>query len=150
MNMSITDSSVISADAGVMVDNTDPDPEVPERARGPRRYPAKYKAKILDEYEGLSKGDKGALLRREGLYSSLISEWRKQRDRGGFQALARPSGRPRADVRDREIARLRREKERLESELDKAHKVIEIQGKLSALLEQIATDDATQSRGDKR
>lgn len=150
MNMSITDSSDVGADAGVMEDNTDPDPEVAERARGPRRYPAKYKARILDEYEGLSKGDKGALLRREGLYSSLISEWRKQRDRGGFKALAKPSGRPKADRRDREIARLKKDKERLESQLDKAHKVIEVQGKLSALLEQIATDDATGTGGDER
>ena len=150
MNVSMTDSSDASADAGVMEDNTDPDAEVAERARGPRRYPAKYKARILDEYEGLSKGDKGALLRREGLYSSLISEWRKQSDRGGLSALARPSGRPKADARDREIVRLRKEKERLESQLDKAQKVIEIQGKLSALLEQIATDDATGSGGDKR
>jgi transposase-like protein len=60
---------------------TNPDPEVPERARGPRRYSAKYKAQILDEYERLDKAAKGALLRREGLYTSLISEWRKQRDR---------------------------------------------------------------------
>ena len=143
MDTTITDSSDVSADAGVMEDHTDPDPEVAERARGPRRYPAKYKARILDEYEGLCKGDKGALLRREGLYSSLISEWRKQRDRGGLRALAKPSGRPRADARDREIARLGRDNERLESQLDKAQKVIEVQGKLSALLEQIATDDAT-------
>ena len=150
MDTTITDSSDVSADAGVMEDHTDPDPEVPERARGPRRYSAKYKAKILDEYEGLSKGDKGALLRREGLYSSLISEWRKQRDRGGFQALAKPAGRPKADARDRQIARLRRDKQRLESQLDKAHKVIEVQGKLSALLEQIATDDATRTGGDKK
>jgi hypothetical protein len=57
--------------------------------------------------------------------------------------LAKPAGRPKADTRDREIARLRRDKERLESQLDKAQKVIEVQGKLSALLEQIATDDAT-------
>ena len=150
MDMSITDSSDGRADAGAMDDNTDPDPEVPERARGPRRYSAKYKARVLDEYEGLSKGDKGALLRREGLYSSLISEWRKQRDRGGLSALAKVSGRPKADARGREIARLRKEKERLETQLDKAQKVIEIQGKLSALLEQIATDDATGSGGDKR
>jgi transposase-like protein len=150
MDMSITDSSDGRADAGVMEDNTDPDPEVPERARGPRRYSAKYKVRILDEYEGLSKGDKGALLRREGLYSSLISEWRKQRDRGGLQALAKASGRPRADPRDREIARLRQDKERLVTELDKAHKVIEIQGKLSALLDQIATDSAPGTGGDKK
>ena len=150
MDMSIIDSSDASADAGVVEDNTDPDPEVPERARGPRRYPAKYKARILDEYEGLSKGDKGSLLRREGLYSSLISEWRKQRDGGGLSALAKPTGRPKADRRDREIARLKKDKERLESQLDKAQKVIEVQGKLSALLEQIATDDATGTGGDKR
>ena len=150
MDTTITNSLDAGVDAGVVNNNTDPDPEVPERARGPRRYPAKYKARILDEYEGLSKGDKGALLRREGLYSSLISEWRKQRDRGGFQALAKPSGRPKADARDREIARLRRDKERLESQLDKAQKVIEIQGKLSALLEQIATDNATGTGGDKK
>ena len=150
MDMSITDSSDVRADAGVMEDNTDPDPEVPERARAPRRYPAKYKARILVEYEGLSKGDKGALLRREGLYSSLIAEWRKQRDRGGFEALAKPSGRPRADARDREIVRLRKDKERLESQLDKAQQVIEIQGKLSALLEQIATDSMPETGGEKK
>jgi hypothetical protein len=78
--------------AGAMKDMTDPDPEVPERARGPRRYAAKYKARILEEYEGLDKASKGALLRREGLYTSLISEWRKQRDRGALAALAKPAG----------------------------------------------------------
>ena len=150
MSTTITHSLDADADAGAMAANTDPDPEVSERARGPRRYSANYKARILDEYEGLSKGDKGALLRREGLYSSLISEWRKQRDRGGIQALAKPSGRPKADRRDREIARLRKEKERLETELDKAHKVIEVQGKLSALLEQLAIDSATETGGDKK
>ena len=122
----------------------EPDPEVPERARGPRRYSARYKAQILEEYEGLDKAGKGALLRREGLYTSLISEWRKQRDRGALQALAKPAGRQPADPRDREVARLRRQVEQLESELGKARKVIEVQGKLSALLEQLATDSVTQ------
>jgi transposase len=125
-------------------DMTDPDPEVPERARGPRRYSASYKARILEEYEGLDKAAKGALLRREGLYTSLISEWRKQRDRGALQALAKPAGRQPADPRDREVARLRRENQRLAAELGKARKVIEVQGKLSALLEQLATDSVTQ------
>jgi transposase len=92
-----------------MDDSTDPDPEVSERARGPRRYSAKYKARILEEYEKLNKAGKGALLRREGLYTSLISEWRKQRDRGALEALAKPAGRQPADPRDREVARLRRE-----------------------------------------
>jgi len=137
------------ADAGG-VGRNDPDPEVPERASGPRRYLASYKAQILDEYEALDKAGKGALLRREGLYSSLISEWRKQRDRGAMAELAKPSGRPAADSRDREVARLRRRVEDLEAELDKKNKVIEVQGKLSVLLEQLATDSATAKRGETR
>lgn len=139
------------AQAGVVDDSTDPDPEVPERARGPRRYSAKYKARILTEYEALNKAGKGALLRREGLYSSLISEWRKQRDRGALEALAKPSGRPQADLRDREVARLRKQNERLEAELARARKVIEVQGKLSALLDDLATDSAPRTeRGETR
>jgi transposase InsO family protein len=51
-----------------MDDTTDPDPVVPERARGPRRFPAAYKARILALYDTLGKAEKGALLRREGLY----------------------------------------------------------------------------------
>ena len=131
--------------------STDPEPEVLERARPPRQSPAKYKAEILAEYERLDKAGKGALLRREGLYTSLISEWRKQRDRGALAELARPSGRPGADPKDAEIARLKRRAERAEAELDKARKVIEVQGKLSALLEQLATDSAsTETRGETR
>src|SRR5512133_2129828 len=85
---------------------------------------------------------RGALLRREGLYTSLISEWRKQRDRGALQALGTPSGRPPVDPVERENARLRRRVAQLEGELGKARRVIEVQGKLSALLEQLATDSA--------
>jgi transposase len=132
------------AQSGATNDMAEPDPEVPERARGPRRYSARYKAQILEEYEGLDKAGKGALLRREGLYTSLISEWRKQRDRGALQALAKPAGRQPADPRDQQLARLRKENQRLAGELGKARKVIEVQGKLSALLEQLATDSVTQ------
>jgi transposase len=138
------------AQSGAMEDTTDPDPEVPERARGPRRYPAAYKARVLAEYERLDKAGKGALLRREGLYTSLISTWRKQREEGAAEALARPAGRQPVDPRDRELSRLRRENERLGTELDKARKVIEVQGKLSALLEQLATDSAPEERGETR
>jgi hypothetical protein len=116
-----------------------PDPQVPARARS-RSYTAPYKARILVEYDGLDKAGKGALLRREGLYTSLISAWRIQRDQGARAALARPVGRAPADARDRELARLRRETERLTAELAKARMVIEVQGKLSALLGQLATD----------
>jgi transposase len=59
-----------------------PDPEVPEVARGRRRYSAKYKARILAEYDALARSERGAFLRREGLYSSLVSTWRTQRDAG--------------------------------------------------------------------
>jgi transposase-like protein len=127
-----------------------PDPEVPERAKRPRSYSARYKAEILAEYERLDKAGKGALLRREGLYTSLISEWRKQRDRGALQALGAPSGRPPVDPVEREVARLRRENQRLAGELDKARKVIEVQGKLSALLEQLATDSAPPTSGEQQ
>jgi transposase-like protein len=125
------------------------DPEVADRARR-RTYSAQYKLRILAEYERCDSGAKGALLRREGLYSSMISEWRKQRDEGALQALAAPAGRPRNDPRDQEIAKLRRDKVRLEADLAKAHTVIEIQGKLSALLEQLATGGAETSGGEPK
>jgi len=150
MSVTIPDSLDAGAEGGVMEDRTDPDPEVPERARGRRRFSAKYKARVLEEYERLDKAGKGALLRREGLYTSLIAEWRKQRDRGALEALARPAGRPQADTRDREVARLRRENERLAAELARARKVIEVQGKLSALLDDLATDSAPTDRGETR
>lgn len=149
MSKTIPHSLTARAHAVAMKDN-DPDPEVPERASGPRRYSAAYKAQVLDEYERLDKAGKGALLRREGLYTSLISEWRKQRDRGAMTELAKPSGRPTNDPRDREVARLRRRLAQLESELDKKNKVIEVQGKLSALLEQLATDGAATKQGETR
>jgi hypothetical protein len=74
------------------------------------------------------------LLRREGLYSSLLSEWRKQREAGSLKELSRPRGRKPADTREVQIAGLRRRLERSESELAKARKVIEVQGNVSALL----------------
>lgn len=125
---------------------SDPDPEVPERARR-RQYPAKYKQAILAEYDSLDRDGKGALLRREGLYTSLISEWRKQRDRGALEALAAKAGRAPVDPVERDNARLRKENQRLEAELVKARKVIEVQGKLSALLEELATDSANRPSG---
>lgn len=93
-----------------------PDPEVPAKART-RRWSASEKARILAEYENLGKADKGALLRREGIYSSLVAAWRQQRDQGARAALARPAGRPAADLRDKEISRLRARVDHLEGEL---------------------------------
>jgi transposase-like protein len=119
--------------------NQVPDPEVAVKARA-RRWSAAEKARILAEYEVLGKAGKGALLRREGIYSSLIAAWRLQRDQGALQALAAPAGRPQADAVDRENTRLRARVTRLEADLDKARRVIDVQGKLSALLGQLATD----------
>ena len=119
-----------------------PDPQVPERAKR-RSYSAKYKAEILAEYDRLDRDGRGALMRREGLYSSLISEWRKQRDKGALEALGKTRGRPPADLVERENARLRAEIAKLQAELETSRRVIEVQGKLSALLEQLATGGAT-------
>ena len=117
------------------------DVEVPPRAKR-RTYSASYKARVLAEYEQLDAAGRGALLRREGLYSSHISTWRALRDQGALAALAAAPGRPPADPLERENVRLQRENARLQKELATARHVIEVQGKLSALLEQLATGSA--------
>lgn len=96
----------------------------PERAQR-RQYPASYMPRVLAEYDRLDREGKGVLLRWEGLYTSLISEWRKQRDRGALEALSAKAGRPAADPLERENVRLRRENQHLSTELDKARKVID-------------------------
>src|SRR5512144_1293895 len=110
MTQSVSTVPAVPGGHAVRVEDV-PDPEVGERASR-RTYTARYKLEILAEYERLDKAGKGALLRREGLYTSLISEWRRQRDRGALEALAKPAGRQPADARDREVARLRRENAR--------------------------------------
>src|SRR5580704_14185742 len=81
-----------------------PGPELVEGAKR-RRFTAEYKLGVLREADACSlPGEIGALLRREGLYSSILSEWRKQRDAGALEALERPRGRKPADRRDAEIA----------------------------------------------
>lgn len=111
-----------------------PDPEVPDRPRR-RRFSAEYKLAILAEIDRASEpGAIGAILRRERLYSSHLVDWRRARDRGALEALARPSGRPRPHPLAKENERLRREKARLEGRLATAERIIEIQGKVSELL----------------
>ena len=115
-----------------------PDPQVPERASR-RTYTAKYKLKVLAEYEAADRAGKGALLRREGLYTSLIAAWSKQRD-AGVAALSTPRGPKPAGPARVERERLAVENERLQAELDTARKVIRVQGELSALLGQLSRD----------
>jgi transposase len=114
-----------------------PDPELVEQAKR-RSFTAKYKLEILAKADACTKsGEIGELLRREGLYTSHLTYWRKQVRDGALKELGKPRGRKPSDSRDREIAELTRRAERAEAELVKARKVIEIQGNLSALLEQM-------------
>ena len=113
-----------------------PDPEVPTKAQR-RTFTATYKLRILAEADAATeRGQIGALLRREGLYSSHLDKWRRQRTRGTLAALAeQPRGRKRThDPRDAELARLRRENERLQARLATAETIIDVQKKVSQLL----------------
>jgi transposase len=127
MTMTVLDRALVAGDAGQMAGERQerPDPEVPEKARR-RRFTAQYKLDVVAEYD--------AVLRREGLYSSRVIEWRRARDAGALAGPARPRGRPAADPRDAQIARLRKEKTKLEQELAKARFVVDVQSKLQALL----------------
>lgn len=123
-----------------------PDPEVPERARR-RRFTAKYKLEVLAAYDAAPDGEKGAVLRREGLYSSHITEWRKARDAGALAGLAVPRGPRRRDAAAEQIVRLQAEKRRLEQELAKTRAVVDVQAKLHVLLETLSesTDSGPRS-----
>ena len=111
------------------------DPEVVAVAKR-RRLTAGYKLRILQEADECSgSGEIGALLRREGLYSSHLSRWRKEREQGQLQALAgRKRGRKSKSDLEKETARLRQENERLKARLEQAETIIEVQKKLSELL----------------
>jgi transposase len=124
-----------------------PDPELVEKAKR-RTFTAEYKQRILRQAEACTRpGEIGALLRREGLYTSHLTAWRKQRDQGALAGLDRQRGRKPADPREAELATLRRRAERAEAELEKARRVIEIQGNVSALLEQMLDTKGASKRG---
>ena len=129
--MTMTTASLLARAHDGVVDEPDP-------AARPRRrsFTAEYKARILDEYDALpvSSSERGALLRREALYSSHLAEWRKARDAGVRDALA-PKAKPRRSPEQVELERLRRRNERLEAELAKTRSALDVMGKLHALLE---------------
>ena len=110
--------------------------EIDPAARPRRRaFTPDYKLAILEEYERLTEpGARGALLRREGLYTSHLVEWRRARDAGALEALAR-GRRPKRSPEAAEAERLRRENERLRRELAKTRAALDIVGKAHALLE---------------
>ena len=128
-----------------------PEPELVEGARR-RRFTAEYKLGVLREADRCSApGEIGSLLRREGLYSSHLSTWRTQRDKGALHALSKRRGRKKSHPLQAENEKLRRRATRAEAELEKARRVIEVQGNVSALLEELlqagsATDDGSSVR----
>lgn len=105
-----------------------PDPEVVVAAKR-RQFSVADKQRILDETDRCEAGQIGAVLRREGLYSSHLSQWRRQRATG---ALSGRTTRP-PDLQAEEVAVLRRDKERLQAELEQARLIIEVQKKLCQL-----------------
>jgi transposase len=118
--MTVLDRALVTGDpGGVASDRQRPDPEVPERARR-RRFTAQYKLDVLAAYDAAGQGEKGAILRREGLYSSHIVDWRRARDGGALAGLGRPRGRPAGDPKDAQISRLQKENQQLGQELAKA------------------------------
>jgi len=111
-----------------------PDPEVVPRAKR-RQFSAKYKLQILDEVDQCDQpGQIGAVLRREGLYSSHLTTWRRQRDRGQLEGLTPKKRGRNPDPQAAELARLERENERLKVRLEQAETIIEVQKKLSQML----------------
>jgi transposase-like protein len=114
-----------------------PDPEVPGK-KPRRKFTAKYKLRILAEADACTQpGQIGALLRREGLYSSNLTTWRKQRAQGLLQAMTpKKRGRkrkPKNPLADR-VAQLEKENRRLQDKLKKAETIIKVQKKISEIL----------------
>jgi transposase-like protein len=111
-----------------------PDPEVVVVA-GRRRFSQSYKKRVLAEAEQCQTGSEvGALLRREGLYSSHLSRWRQARERGELADSTQPKRGRKTDPQAAEIVRLSKENERLKQELEQAQLVVDIQKKVSQLL----------------
>ena len=123
------------------------EPEVVPRATR-RTFSAAYKLRIVEEADQCTeRGQIGAMLRREGLYSSQLATWRREREAGGLQAMT-PKKRGRKasqDAKDVEIAALQRENERLQKQLVQAELIIGAQKKLAEALEQTLTDSGGES-----
>lgn len=117
-----------------------PDPEVPAKPTR-RTFTAAYKLDILKQADNCTEpGELGKLLRSEGLYSSHLGTWRRQRDAGALQELGKKRGR-KAKAVDKEKLRLEKENRRLRRKLEEAEKIIEIQKKVAALLGTPLTSD---------
>ena len=130
-----SDRSATGGKSGA-IPKTHPDPEVVAQAKR-RRFTAEYKQRILKEAEqAKGSGGIGALLRREGLYSSLLATWRREREAAVVLALTPHKRGPKSkrDPVQEEMAQLRRDNDRLTEQLRKAEIVIDVQKKVGALL----------------
>ena len=118
-----------------------------EQGRAKRRtFEAGFKLRVLDEWDRADAPERSAILRREGIYSSMISDWKRQRREGLLhedQGVRNPDGRGGPSYA--EVDRLRRENQRLQEELAKTKFVIEVQGKVSALLEELSKSADTET-----
>lgn len=124
---------------------TTTDPEfTPPTTRKKRHLSAQYKLRVLEEIDALPYGQTAAYLRREGLYSSQIAKWRKQREAGKLAGLEPQKRGPKGGENAQRLAELERENEQLRSKLAQAEVIIAVQKKLARTLESIA-----QSRGEK-
>jgi transposase len=143
--MTMTPTVLAPRNNGVM---DQPQDHEHDPAAKPRRrtFTAEKKLELLAEYDAADREGKGALLRREAIYTSHISEWRKARDRGSLHA---PATRKRKSAEQVELERLRKRTEKLETELAKTKLALDITGKAHALLELLsesADDDTKRSR----
>ena len=110
------------------------DTEVVVKAKR-RQYTTEYKLGVLRELDACQgAGEKGALLRREGLYSSLVSKWRQQREKGSLEGLGAHKRGPKPDPQAAELTRLQSENERLRERLRKAELIIDVQKKIAQIL----------------
>lgn len=118
-----------------------PDPQVDAKAKR-RSFTAEYKKRILREADACQRrGELGVLLRREGLYSSVLSTWRREREAATQAAFSQSRGpKPRRNPETAEVEKLQRRNQRLEEELRKAHIVIDVQKKVARLLRQPASE----------
>jgi len=138
--------ALVAAEDGVVSSSS-----IPEGPTRRRSFTPGQKLKYLSEYEvACETGEGGAYLRRQGLYSSLISEWRKQRDAGLLEGKSPGEAVGRPSAAQAENARLRAQLRKAETELSMTRTALEIMGKAHALLEQISESADTETRREKR
>ena len=136
---------IYRADTWHVSEGTAPDGSGRPPSKNPVRrvFTPEYKLALLAEYDACCEtGEKGAILRREGLYSSLITDWRRQHRQGLLKAAVGRSDGGRGGPSLSELAKLRAENERLRSKLTQAEVIIGVQGKVHALLEEISKSAA--------